>query len=227
MFQKLEKKKKKTNNFLSKRETILPKHAVLFSLTNPRHLSLKFLHSTSLKYWNALITRKCALPRVSPNLQTPKPWCVSIEIVAPIFSNLPSFPPFFRSTKKEKGKEKRRRFNSIQLIEFEKCTRYPPLEVKGPIYSVVIGVTLQHAKLMPPFGEGEKLGETLMELLLLHVDWGERRNRLRRWFTRIVNSTTPLLSVSEPSKLVAGPAYNSHALICQTSRARQPRSINN
>lgn len=34
MFQKLEKKKKKkTNNFLSKRETILPKHAVLFSLT--------------------------------------------------------------------------------------------------------------------------------------------------------------------------------------------------
>lgn len=44
------KKKKKTNNFLTKRETILPKYAVLFSLTNPRHLSLKFLHSTSLKY---------------------------------------------------------------------------------------------------------------------------------------------------------------------------------
>lgn len=43
-------KKKKTNNFLTKRETFLPKYAVLFSLTNPRHLSLKFLHSISLKY---------------------------------------------------------------------------------------------------------------------------------------------------------------------------------
>lgn len=61
-----------------------------------------------------------------------------------------SFP--FVRRKKKRGKrrdEKRRRFNLIYLIEFEKCRRTSPLTVKGPIYSVGNRCNITHETYAP------------------------------------------------------------------------------